>query len=334
MSNPPMYQVIADELAADIRGGRLSAGDRLPGHVKLARRYGVSVLTSNRALSVLAEAGLVERRSRSGTFVREQTLPRLRRILIPASAVFQRLCPQVLEYLDGVLTEATAAGLETRTESTESRFFRSPETIRELDCQGIIQLGHPPLDVFPYHPLLLSKLPYVAVGVEEGPADYFANEDVKLGTRLLVDTLREARARAIGFVWNPAFANHRLMHEAYLATTGASDAVTDRALVRDADATTVLDQVKALQGRVDALIVAGSVGTHALSYLRATGSNLPLGLFMEHADMLPFEGQAYFVHLDHREVGRESVRLLSEVAEGTVTTPTVRRLPPRLTRPR
>jgi DNA-binding LacI/PurR family transcriptional regulator len=257
----------------------------------------------------------------------------LRAILVPTSASFQRDCPQILDYLDGVLAESAEQGIRVQTESVNSRHFRSPETIVELGCQGVIQLGHPPPGDFPYHPLLLSELAYVVVGVEEGPAGYYVNEDVKLGTRMLVETLHGAGARRIGLLVNMLFANHRLIRAGYLEPAERGESGADPALVRDAQAATVVTEVKALLSQVDALIVAGTLGIPAVSYLRGTENELPLGLFLEQGQMRAFLDQAYFVHLDHHAAGREAVRLLAQVVAGTVTEPTCRRVHPHVTRP-
>ncbi|MBN1669396.1 MAG: GntR family transcriptional regulator [Kiritimatiellae bacterium] len=329
-AQPPIYRTIADDLTAEIRAGRLRPGDRLPGHVKLARAHGVSVITSNRALAELEQRGLVERRPRQGTFVREQ--PRaLRWILVPTSGAFQRDCPQVLDYLDGVLTETDAHGVEVRLEPAVSRFLRTPEAIRALDCQAVIQLGHPPADAFPYHTLRLSNLPWVGVGVQEGPAGYFVNEDRLLGARLLVEAMRADGCERVGFIANLARPNHRLARDGYIAAT--SDTGLEASLVRDADATTVIDNVKALVPRIDGLIIVGIMGIAALSYLRGTDQTLPLGLFMENKDMLAFQPHAYFVQQPHVEVGREAVRLLLQAVEGRVTGPACRLVKPTVTRP-
>lgn len=60
-------------ILSDIRGhileGAWPAGTRIPFEHELAVRYGCSRMTVNKALSQLAQAGLVERRRKAGTFV-------------------------------------------------------------------------------------------------------------------------------------------------------------------------------------------------------------------------------------------------------------------------
>jgi GntR family transcriptional regulator, transcriptional repressor for pyruvate dehydrogenase complex len=64
-------EVIVDQIRLLIRGGELSAGDRLPSERELCERFGVSRVTVREALRVLEANGLVEIRvgARGGAFV-------------------------------------------------------------------------------------------------------------------------------------------------------------------------------------------------------------------------------------------------------------------------
>jgi DNA-binding transcriptional MocR family regulator len=66
----PVYQAIADALAADISEGRLSLGQRLPTHRDLARRLGVTIGTVTRAYAEAERRGLVAATVGRGTFVK------------------------------------------------------------------------------------------------------------------------------------------------------------------------------------------------------------------------------------------------------------------------
>lgn len=65
----PAYLRIAEHLTIEIGAGRLAAGDRLPPERSLAARYGVSMMTLRKALGVVTERGLIERRRGSGNYV-------------------------------------------------------------------------------------------------------------------------------------------------------------------------------------------------------------------------------------------------------------------------
>jgi GntR family transcriptional regulator len=63
------HQRIAQVLEREIRRGRLSYGERLPGESALAQRFSVSRNTVRAALSELGDAGLITTRSGKGSFV-------------------------------------------------------------------------------------------------------------------------------------------------------------------------------------------------------------------------------------------------------------------------
>ncbi|WP_330458907.1 PLP-dependent aminotransferase family protein [Streptomyces sp. NBC_00820] len=64
------FRLIADRIAADIAGGRLRAGQRLPPQRAFARRHGIAASTAERVYGELARRGLVVGEVGRGTFVR------------------------------------------------------------------------------------------------------------------------------------------------------------------------------------------------------------------------------------------------------------------------
>ena len=69
--DPTLHQRILREIEGRIVSGEWPPGYRIPFEVDLAVRYGVSRMTVKKVLTQLAKAGLVERRKRSGSFVRQ-----------------------------------------------------------------------------------------------------------------------------------------------------------------------------------------------------------------------------------------------------------------------
>jgi len=67
----PRYRAIAEALAADLREGRLKAGDRLPTHRDLAWHLKVTVGTVSRAYAEAERRGLIDGEVGRGTFIRE-----------------------------------------------------------------------------------------------------------------------------------------------------------------------------------------------------------------------------------------------------------------------
>ncbi|GAA4167000.1 PLP-dependent aminotransferase family protein [Shinella granuli] len=68
-SSSPLYMAIADLIEMDLRGGQLSAGDRLPTHRDLARRLAIDVTTVARGYLEAQKRGLVQSHVGRGTFV-------------------------------------------------------------------------------------------------------------------------------------------------------------------------------------------------------------------------------------------------------------------------
>ncbi|MCX5537513.1 GntR family transcriptional regulator [Streptomyces sp. NBC_00006] len=67
----PKYQLIRAEIEARITSGEWQPGSRVPTEAELREEYGVSRATAQRTLHELAQAGLVVRYRRRGTFVAE-----------------------------------------------------------------------------------------------------------------------------------------------------------------------------------------------------------------------------------------------------------------------
>jgi DNA-binding transcriptional MocR family regulator len=68
-SDRPLYEQLAEALAASIGDGSLAPGDRLPPHRELARALRINITTVTRAIALLKERGLVEGRGGRGTLV-------------------------------------------------------------------------------------------------------------------------------------------------------------------------------------------------------------------------------------------------------------------------
>lgn len=68
----PAYQRVKAHVLAQIQSGAWKEGDAIPGEEALAREFGVSRMTVNRAMRELSDEQIVERVQGSGTFVAQQ----------------------------------------------------------------------------------------------------------------------------------------------------------------------------------------------------------------------------------------------------------------------
>lgn len=96
------FSDIARQLREEVLASRYGAEGRLPSETQLVKRFGVSRPTVARALRVLVDEGLLERRAGSGTFVTNglKTKPKtkLMALLIPGlgnTEIFQLICGEI-----------------------------------------------------------------------------------------------------------------------------------------------------------------------------------------------------------------------------------------------
>lgn len=74
----PIYQQLADRLAAQLLDGQPGDGEPMPSVRVLAGQYLLNPLTVNRALQALGDEGLLENRRGLGLFVRPGARERLK----------------------------------------------------------------------------------------------------------------------------------------------------------------------------------------------------------------------------------------------------------------
>lgn len=107
----PAYLQLKDQLATAIDRGQLLAGSALPSERGLATNLGLSRMTVRRAFEELVEAGLVEQRQGSGTYVKGQPLE------------------QVIDRVLGFGDEARNLGLRPGTRMVETQLLPADETV-------------------------------------------------------------------------------------------------------------------------------------------------------------------------------------------------------------
>ena len=76
----PAYQQVAEHIKSQILGGKLAAGGRLPPESELIHSSNLSRVTIRKGLEILENEGLVERKQRLGTFVRNPISRELSRV--------------------------------------------------------------------------------------------------------------------------------------------------------------------------------------------------------------------------------------------------------------
>lgn len=104
---------VADALAAEVRSGRLSEGDRLPTESALAEQFGVSRTVVREAVSRLKSLGLLDSRQGSGVYVRAAGVEPLR-FEMPHVASREAVI-QMVELRRALEAEVAALAAERRT---------------------------------------------------------------------------------------------------------------------------------------------------------------------------------------------------------------------------
>lgn len=114
---------VADALAAEIRDGRLVAGDKLPTEAALVLRFGVSRTVVREALSRLKSLGLVESRQGSGVYVRAAGPSPLN--FDARSSVSRQAVIQMVEVRRALEAEVAALAALRRTQADIRRMRKS-----------------------------------------------------------------------------------------------------------------------------------------------------------------------------------------------------------------
>ena len=111
----PRYHRIAEALRGRIRTGDLAAGQRLPNQRRLARDFGVTLMTLRQALEVLEREKLIDRRHGLGTFVTAPSIDydilALRRFAGDLTALGENVTTRVLRSVSGIADGRVAAAL-------------------------------------------------------------------------------------------------------------------------------------------------------------------------------------------------------------------------------
>lgn len=142
----PISETIRRAIEARIMSGDWAPGRKVPSETDLAAEYGCARMTANKALSALAEAGLIERRRRAGSFVAR-----------PRSQAM------VLEITD-LAREVAARGEAYRWELADRRVERSPALgphLPLLVIEGVHHAAQAPL-AFEHRLINLEEVPGIA----------------------------------------------------------------------------------------------------------------------------------------------------------------------------
>jgi DNA-binding LacI/PurR family transcriptional regulator len=329
------YRRISEELIGRIRSGQYPAGSRLPSVVALSHEYGVSTITSNRALAELERQGFVERRERVGSFVSARPR-RLSDIFvgIPHEQPGRELPLPQSDYLRGIVAQAAEEGLRVRLLGSFETGDGADELFSSPRAKGLVVLGFTPIQTIE-HRLAHLEIPHVYVGTDRLPGMHCVSENRPAAARDLVRALIDDGFRKIAFVGSLQRPNHRAARDGYLQAV-RSLGIGYR-YIRDAEVEDVRDVMCDLLSGGDVpdavLVTGGHLPIAALPVLLQCDRRPALALLSENSAVLQLRAEAYVAQYSQVEAGREAVRALGDLAAGPPSEPMRRYVTYRILRP-
>jgi DNA-binding LacI/PurR family transcriptional regulator len=198
----PLYQQLKQSLFSRIRKGEFGPGELLPSEHQLCELYGVSAITTRRALLELVREGVVRRRPGVGTIV----APVVREARIAFVCIAYRpgdISAAMGELLAGIgeLAWQSHATVSTYGMAEDDAAERLRSIVETRVADGL--LLRPAHDVRPEHLEILDNagLPCVVIKrqLQDRPINCVVSDDV-LGARLATRHLIDHGHRRIGFV--------------------------------------------------------------------------------------------------------------------------------------
>lgn len=105
-----LHQTIRNDIEAKIRSGAWPPGHKIPIEQEIMARYGCARMTASKALSALAEGGLIVRRKRAGSFVAH---PRIHAMVVEIPDIEHEIMARGQRYaFDLVRREVRASRLD------------------------------------------------------------------------------------------------------------------------------------------------------------------------------------------------------------------------------
>lgn len=202
------FRELATRIRRDVDRGVLPVGCRLPSVPELARDSGVGVNTVRRAVSVLVEEGLLDRRQGAGTFViatSEDTRPRCSiGVLVPSLTYYY---PQVIAGIEQAASRRNATVVVACSYYDIEREFAELRRLEESGVDGLLLV--PSLHRSPDPTEHLARLreltvPYVLLERRPDPAPTerasYVRTDTMAGAYSAVTHLAGLGRRRIGYI--------------------------------------------------------------------------------------------------------------------------------------
>lgn len=171
----PLYKKIFDDISDDIRSGKYKNGDRIPPDKELAEQYGVSRITTKKALEMLAGIGYIKRTPGRGSFVSTEGIATLQSKPLESS-INGMIIGLVIANFSDSYGAGIIAGVESEAAKSNCclaiRLSHGMQDMEEKAIDALISHGVGGLIVMPVHgenynpkilKLALDKFPVVLI---------------------------------------------------------------------------------------------------------------------------------------------------------------------------
>ncbi len=314
------YQAIIDTIRRRIMTGEYPPGLKLPGQVLLAGEFGVSPITTKRALSELQNSGYIERRSRSGSYVAEK--PRvISEVNIVIGNNIENETLWLSGYWEGIESGAQTLNIPCQLMKTTNAAFKE-RVMSGPSTQGVILLSFEDMNIIAQ--LKAAGIPVVVGEIETKYADYNVYINRRRLTAALVETMHKDGVKKIAFFGNFRHPNHYFAGEGY--RTAVHDLNQYAPMIYEINEDTIADKVAGVLSSADApdglIIAGGGLPFAALPAIRGIRPETKLGLISENQSILRLKDCAYIASFNQFDAGKLTFELLYRVAAGKITNPT------------
>ncbi|MCL6442346.1 MAG: GntR family transcriptional regulator [Alicyclobacillus sp.] len=208
----PLYSIIYEKLREAIVEKRYVVGQKLPTEVELAKEFGVSRITSKRALEELERGGYIYRQRGRGSFVSELPDHAREEIVAPRGVATDRVIPIVLPsqghgmfgYVQGAADVLNQAGYYLQIYTTNGTAPADRNLLERLHEIGMRMMIYYPADDRNLDLLLslhFNGRPIITIDKRlEGLPTTAVISDNRAGGRMVTEMLLNAGHRRIAYV--------------------------------------------------------------------------------------------------------------------------------------
>lgn len=311
------YQAIIDTIRQRIMTGVYPPGFKLPGQILLADEFGVSPITTKRALSELHNTGYIERRSRSGSYVAEK--PRvISEVNIVIGDNIENETLWLSGYWEGIESGAQALNIPCQLMKTTNAAFRD-RVLSGPSTQGVILLSFEDMNIMAR--LKAAGIPFVVGEIEAKYADYNVYINRRRLTAALVETMHKEGVGKIAFFGNFRHPNHYFAGEGYRTAVHSLNQYAP--MIYEINEDTIADKVTEVLSSKDTpegiIIAGGGLPFTAIAAIRKVRPETRLGFITENQSILRLKDCAYIASFNQFDAGKMTFELLYRVAAGKIT---------------